>query len=225
MQYMAPEQLEGKEADARTDIFALGTLIYEMATGRKAFKGKSHASLIAAILDREPPPISTLQSMAPPALDHTVRICMSKDPEARWQTAHDILLQLKWLADAGSHGIPKSVAAPLGRRELLLLLFASVVAIAFLVLALVHFQQNPMKLMPSGSRFQCPPIRSCYLATTRWFRQMAAEWSLVGQRRKERVFFGFIPWILSPPNRSREPMAPFYLFGRPTVDQSPSLLV
>src|ERR1700683_1866505 len=74
MQYMAPEQLEGQEADARTDIFALGTVMYEMATGRKAFEGKSHASLIAAILERDPPPISTLQTMTPPALDHVVRI-------------------------------------------------------------------------------------------------------------------------------------------------------
>src|SRR6266478_4235863 len=108
LQYMAPEQLEGAEADARTDIFALGTLIYEMATGRKAFEGKSQASLIAAILEREPPPISTIQTMVPPALDHVVRTCLAKEPDARWQTAHDVLLQLKWIAETGSQaGIPK----------------------------------------------------------------------------------------------------------------------
>jgi len=73
LQYMAPEQLEGAEADARTDIFALGAVIYEMATGRKAFEGKSQASLISAIMTAEPPAISTLQTMAPPALDHVVR--------------------------------------------------------------------------------------------------------------------------------------------------------
>jgi len=101
LQYMAPEQLEGKEADSRTDIFALGAVIYEMATGRKAFAGKSQASLISAIMTSEPPSISTLQSMAPALLDHVVRSCLAKEPEMRWQTAHDVLLQLKWIA-AGS---------------------------------------------------------------------------------------------------------------------------
>jgi Tol biopolymer transport system component len=102
LQYMAPEQLEGKEADARTDIFALGAVIYEMATGRKAFEGKSHASLIAAILEREPPAISTLQAMASPALDHVVRTCLAKEPEMRWQGAHDVLVELKWIAEGGA---------------------------------------------------------------------------------------------------------------------------
>jgi eukaryotic-like serine/threonine-protein kinase len=83
LQYMAPEQLEGTEADARTDIFALGAVIYEMATGRKAFEGKSQASLISAIITAAPPSISTLQSLAPPALDHVVQTCLAKEPEAR----------------------------------------------------------------------------------------------------------------------------------------------
>ena len=89
LQYMAPEQLEGSEADARTDIFALGTVIYEMATGHKAFEGKSQASLISAIMTSEPPPISSLKSMSPPALDHIVKSCLAKNPDERWQTAHD----------------------------------------------------------------------------------------------------------------------------------------
>src|SRR6266851_2969237 len=108
LQYMAPEQLEGTEADARTDIFALGAVIYEMATGRKAFAGKSHASLISAIMSAEPPAISTLQPLAPAALDHLVRTCLAKEPDARWETAHDVLLELKWIAEAGSQaGIQK----------------------------------------------------------------------------------------------------------------------
>ena len=85
LQYMAPEQLEGKEADARTDIFALGAVMYEMVTREKAFKGKSHASLISAIMSAEPAPIATTQEMMPPALEHVVRSCLAKEPDERWQ--------------------------------------------------------------------------------------------------------------------------------------------
>lgn len=98
-QYMAPEQLEGKDADARTDIFALGALIYEVATGKPAFAGKSQASLIAAILSTEPPPMGALQPMTPPALERVVKICLAKDPDERWQCASDLASELNWIAD------------------------------------------------------------------------------------------------------------------------------
>src|SRR6202165_3645195 len=90
LQYMAPEQVEAKEVDARTDIFAFGAVVYEMATGKKAFEGKSSASVMAKILEAEPPPISSLQPMTPPALDRVVKRCLAKDPENRWQTARDL---------------------------------------------------------------------------------------------------------------------------------------
>src|ERR1700740_76769 len=102
LQYMAPEQLEGKEVDARTDIFAFGTIVYEMATGKKAFEGKSQASLIAKILETDPPPISSLQPMTPPALDYVAKTCLAKDPDERWQTASDLKRELKWIGDEGS---------------------------------------------------------------------------------------------------------------------------
>jgi eukaryotic-like serine/threonine-protein kinase len=106
--YMAPEQLEGKDTDGRTDIFALGALLYEMSTGRSAFSGASRASIIAAIMSSEPAPISTLQPLSPPALDRVVQTCLSKDPDERWQTAHDVRLQLEWIRDAGSQaGVPR----------------------------------------------------------------------------------------------------------------------
>ena len=107
-QYMSPEQTEGKDADARSDIFAMGALLYEMVTGKRAFTGKSQASIVAAILASEPPPISTVQPMTPPALAQVVKTCLAKDPEERFQTVHDLKLQLKWIAEASS----SQLAAP-----------------------------------------------------------------------------------------------------------------
>jgi len=100
-QYMAPEQVEGKEADTRSDIFALGAVLYQMATGKRAFEGRTAASAMAAVLEREPAPMSSIQPLTPPAFERLVKICLSKDPEERWQTAHDVKLQLKEIAQAG----------------------------------------------------------------------------------------------------------------------------
>ena len=98
LQYMAPEQLEGREADARTDIFAFGCVLYEMATGRKAFSGATQASLIGSILRDEPRSISESQPLAPQRFDRFIRICLAKDPDDRWQTARDAVLQLREIA-------------------------------------------------------------------------------------------------------------------------------
>ena len=117
-QYMAPEQLEGGEADARSDVFALGAVLFEMATGRKAFEGKSQASVIGSILKDTPPPPSSIAPMTPPALDRVVGTCLSKDPELRIQTAHDVKLQLQWIAEGGSQaGLPAPVVARRKSRE------------------------------------------------------------------------------------------------------------
>jgi eukaryotic-like serine/threonine-protein kinase len=115
-QYMAPEQLEGKEVDARTDIFALGEVIYEMATGKPAFTGKSRASLIAAILSSEPPPMAALQPMTPPALERVVKKCLAKDPDERWQSASDLASELNWIAERGSQA-GEAGRVPAGRRR------------------------------------------------------------------------------------------------------------
>jgi len=96
--YMSPEQLEGKEADARSDLWALGCVLYEMATGKPAFVGKSQASLISSIMSSEPAPISQLAPLTPASLDHLVRACLAKDPDERIQSAHDVKLQLQWIA-------------------------------------------------------------------------------------------------------------------------------
>ena len=101
-QYMAPEQLEGAEADARTDIFAFGAVLYEVATGKRAFDGASRASLIASIMATQPRPISELQPMTPPALDRLIRKCLAKDADARWQSAADVADELRWITESGS---------------------------------------------------------------------------------------------------------------------------
>jgi hypothetical protein len=117
-QYMAPEQIEGQDSDARTDIWAFGCVLYEMLTGRRAFEGKSQASLIASILERQPPAITELQPLAPPALSRIVRTCLEKNPDNRFHTAHDLWLHLEWIEEGGSAaGLPAPIVAGRKRRS------------------------------------------------------------------------------------------------------------
>ncbi len=157
-QYMAPEQLEGEEADARTDVFALGALLYEMATGRPAFAGKSRASLISSIMSSSPAPISTIQPLSPPALDRVIHTCLAKDRDERIQTAHDVKLQLQWIAEGGSQaGIPAPLAHRRRSRERLawgVAVLAGVVALALGAMALMRRTPEPELL-----RFRMYPPR------------------------------------------------------------------
>jgi Tol biopolymer transport system component len=116
-QYMAPEQLEGEEADARTDVFAFGAVLYEMLAGRTAFEGKTRASLIGAILKDEPPPISTLRPLSPASLDRVVKKCLEKDPYARWHSVHDLHDELAWIAADRTPTIAVAAAAARPWRE------------------------------------------------------------------------------------------------------------
>ena len=134
LSYMAPEQLEGKKADPRTDIFALGAVLYEMATGRKAFSGSSQASLISSILTSEPAAISAVQPMTPPALDRVVKTCLAKDSDDRWQSARDVALQLRDVSgvEAGMYSArPRKVGASI-LIGVLILALAGLSALVFL---------------------------------------------------------------------------------------------
>jgi eukaryotic-like serine/threonine-protein kinase len=152
-QYMAPEQLEGTEADARTDIFALGTLLYEMASGKRAFKGESRTSLIAAIVSSQPESISTVAPMSPPALDHVIRRCLEKDPDDRWQSAQDVASELQWISEAGSQaGVAAPVMLRRKSRERLAWGVAAALLIAVVALGAAYVQRapEPQKLVTAG---------------------------------------------------------------------------
>ena len=153
IQYMAPEQLEGRDAAASGDIFSFGAVLYEMITGRKAFEGRSQANVITAIMSSQPPPILTLQPAAPPALAHVVEKCLAKDPEERWQNAHDLAGELEWMA--GSSAVPAVQAPatrpPRSRREILTAITASALLVALVTLGAIHFREVPEK--PRAIRF------------------------------------------------------------------------
>jgi len=142
IQYMSPEQIEGKEADARSDIFALGAVLYEMATGKRPFEGKSQISVASAILEKEPEPISVLQPLTPPSFERVVGACLAKNPDDRFQSALDLKLELKWIAEAP---IATAVAAPRKRwREWAWALFAGVaIASAFWGISARSSNQKP----------------------------------------------------------------------------------
>lgn len=148
IQYMAPETLTGNEADARSDIFALGLVLYEMTTGKPAFTGKSKASLIAAILEHEPKPLSELQRYTPPAFERLIQMCLTKDPAERIQTAHDIALQLRWIAEGKGPSSAWRIRTSLRSHWLsAVLAFGVVASIATLAVNFSGLRQR----MPSGS--------------------------------------------------------------------------
>jgi serine/threonine protein kinase/Tol biopolymer transport system component len=139
LQYMAPEQLEGKEADARTDLWALGCVLHEMATGKQAFAGTSQASLIAAILKEAPRPLTELQPLTPPVLERVVKQCLEKDPDERWQSARDVARELEWIAASGGESGQSAASAMRGRRgrERLAWALAGVMTLAALATGVV----------------------------------------------------------------------------------------
>jgi eukaryotic-like serine/threonine-protein kinase len=148
-QYMSPEQLEGGEADARSDIFAFGAMLYEMVTGRRAFEGKSATTVISAIMTTNPPPITTAAPLAPVALDHVVRTCLAKDPDERFQSAHDLLVDLRWIREGGSQtGASAPIVARRKVRERVAWAVAATALVVTSILATVHFKEAAPELRP-----------------------------------------------------------------------------
>ncbi|HZM95407.1 MAG TPA: protein kinase [Vicinamibacterales bacterium] len=168
-QYMSPEQLEGQEADARSDIFAFGAVLYEMLTGRKAFEGKSQASLIGAILEREPSPVSSLQPASPPSLDQIVKTCLAKSPNDRWQSAADIGRQLEWILDASatstaSIGSP-AVRLPVRRAWLWPAVIAAAVAVVAVGVAIWALTRSTPTAPATVSRLLLAPAATAPLVS------------------------------------------------------------
>jgi eukaryotic-like serine/threonine-protein kinase len=162
LHYMAPEQVEGREVDRQSDIFSLGAILYEMTTGKRAFTGKSQLSVVSAILEKDPAPVRSLKPATPPALEHTIAKCLAKNREDRWQTAHDVGLELKWISEIGSTiGLPTQHVRRRNLRELFAWAVAATLALACVALAfglLGRAPQSPQLLRtsvlpPTGASF------------------------------------------------------------------------
>jgi eukaryotic-like serine/threonine-protein kinase len=159
--YMAPEQLEGKETDTRTDIFAFGAILYEMATGKRAFEGKSQASLIAAILAAEPKPMRALQPLTPPVLERVVQTCLAKDPEERWQNARDIMRELEWIAEGESQaGVSALTLARHTNRERFAWAIVAIAVLTVLAMAALYFRRAPLERGSTVRFFITPPEKA-----------------------------------------------------------------
>jgi serine/threonine protein kinase/Tol biopolymer transport system component len=159
-QYMAPEVLQGQEADPRSDIFSFGCLLYEMVTGRRAFEGKTQLSVMSAILEKDPEPLANVQPSLPATLDYTVRNCLEKNPDDRFQTAHDVKLQLAWIANAGSQTSAPALPSAKPRHKLWLAALAAFGLAAVALAVALMWSVPPRRVLrvnllpPEGTRFE-----------------------------------------------------------------------
>jgi serine/threonine protein kinase len=163
VQYMSPEQIQGLEADARSDIFSFGLMIFEMVTGKRTFEGKTQASIVGQILAVDPPPVSTLRTQTPPGLDRVVRLCLDKDPDERIQTAHDLKLQLQGIAEAPATSTPSAIVVH-AHRPWLPWATAGLLAIAAIAFALAYLQSLRAPQVSVHS-YIVPPEKATFLLT------------------------------------------------------------
>jgi Tol biopolymer transport system component/predicted Ser/Thr protein kinase len=157
LQYMSPEQLEGKTADACSDIFAFGVVLYEMLTGRKAFAGASQASLITAIMSSDPTPLTAAEATNAPALDRLVKRCLAKSPDDRWRCAHDLRAEIEWIAAGGAP--PQAITTATRKPALLPWILAASLAAATGWLAIVHLGETPEPRIPARFSISVPEGR------------------------------------------------------------------
>jgi serine/threonine protein kinase/Tol biopolymer transport system component len=163
VQYMSPEQIQGIEADARSDIFSFGVMLFEMVTGKRTFEGKTQASIVGQILAVDPPSVSTLRPQTPPGLDRVIRLCLDKDPDERIQTAHDLKLQLQAIAEAPATTTQAAATVPV-RQSWLPWAVAGVLAIAAIGFGLAYVQSLRAPQVSVHS-YILPPEKSTFLLT------------------------------------------------------------
>jgi eukaryotic-like serine/threonine-protein kinase len=154
--YMAPEQLEGRPADPRSDIWALAVMLYEMLAGKRPFDGTSQASLIAAILEHDPVPLTTLQPLAPPLIDHVLTCCLAKNPDARWQSAHDLAQQLRFIESGGLGSQAGETRQRTGTRRWTTIAALTAAAFALLAAGLLDVSART-RLEPLHASHDYPP--------------------------------------------------------------------
>ena len=165
IQYMAPEQIEGKEADARSDIFAFGAVLYEMVAGKRPFSGKSQISMASSILESDPAPISGIKPNTPAAFEHVVATCLQKNPEERYQSAQDIKLELQWIAaDRSAPAVATATPAPAKKKERIGWAAALVAAIVLTAAAVMLFY-HPAQSSHSIRAVIDPPEKSTFNLT------------------------------------------------------------
>jgi serine/threonine protein kinase len=197
IQYMSPEQIEGKNADARSDLFALGAVLYEMTTGKRPFDGKSQISVASAILDKDPEPISSIQALIPPPFEHVVTACLAKNPDDRIQTAHDVRLQLKWIAESGIQAMtPRDERR--SRSENLAWLIAGMLALMLVILGLWWRGSRPPE--QTTSYYAPLPFAARDVAVAPNGHTVA----VVGYRESERKNF---LWIYEPGSKEATSLA------------------
>jgi Tol biopolymer transport system component len=205
LQYMAPEQLDGSDADARTDIFGLGVVLHEMVTGKRAFSGKTQVLLISAIATTDPPPLSRVQPSVPPALDHVVKACLAKDPDDRWQTARDVVAELQWIADGGG-AAEEVVAATNGRggqsRGMrFALVGAGIVAVAVAVPAALSLRGLPeperleLRVSTLPVSYSGNPDGSGFLAVSPDGRQIVVRGGTTGATGVDSLWVGTFDFL------------------------------
>jgi eukaryotic-like serine/threonine-protein kinase len=225
-QYMSPEQIEGHEADVRSDIFSLGAVLYEMATGKRAFAGKTQASIVAAILASEPPPIAVVTPMSPPALDRIVKVCLAKDPDERFQSVHDLKLQLLWITEGGSQaGVPAPVAARRKNRERALaiaLALSGLLAAAGITTSILYSKKADNLRRVVRAEIGPPEHYSFTSAGVSNHAVISpdAEASPSLPKAEASSFSGSGRSAPLPPSLWREPTAPTILSGPPTASSS-----